>query len=186
MAKGNLKSDKYIVFSLNPQKMGIENMLRIINTFFLEAFCLGRIPVIGRFTEQPQEDLHFKKGNFRFEDYFDLSKIEVRAIDRVDKTIKDSQEWIKEEEFDLESYTADKVCWVTGEVISQEMNERYDVIVRKNPTVKYFRNHTRHKRPEFLLDLPYSEKVNQLTDLVLETMGTSRGKRAQRTILFPR
>ena len=174
MAKENLKSNKYIVFSLTQRKLEIDIVLGILNAVFLEAFHLGRIPVIGRFTVPPPQNLYVRKDDFRFEDYFDLSKIVVRAIDRVDKIIKDSQEWIKEEEFDLESYTADKVGWVTNEVVSQEMNERYDVIVRKDPKVEYLENYALHKRPEFLLDLPYSEKVNQLTDLVLEMMGTSK------------
>ena len=174
MAKENLKSNKYIVFSLTQSKLGIDNVLGILNTVFLEAFHLGRIPVIGRFTVQPSKKLYFKEDDFRFEYYLDLSKAVVRSINKVDEIIKDSQDWIKEEDFDLESYTAEEVCRVSNEVISQEMNERYDVIVRKDPTIKYFENYTLHKRPEFLLDFPYSEKVNQLTDLVLETMGTSR------------
>lgn len=169
------KPAKYIVFSSTQQhKLGVDAVLRMLKNVFLEAFHLGRIPVIGKFTVSPRHNLYFRKDDFHFEDYLDLSKGTVRAITQVDEIIKDRQEWIKEEEFDLESYTADRVYHIANEIISREIDECYDVIVRKNSTLKYIENYTQHKEQEFLLDFPYSERVNQLTDLVLETMGTSR------------
>ena len=170
----NAQSNKYIVFSTTQRKYGIGEAFRILNTIFLEAICLGRIPVVGNFAVRSDHNLYYRHGYFRFDDYLDLSKGTIRRRERVDRVIKDRQNWLKAEDLDLKSFSADTICHVKNEVISQEMHEGYDVIVRKNPTQKYIENYFRKKQPDILLDFPYSEKINRLTDMVLEALGTSR------------
>ena len=174
MVEQSTKDDKYLVFSMTESKTKIDQVFKILNTVLLEAFDLGRTPVIGRFAVHPEHNLYSKKKDFDFEDYLDLSGITIRSVDKVDTIVSDSQKWIREEEFNLDHYAADKVCLVSDEVISNEMNQSHDVIVRRDPPFRYVKKYAQNKKAEFLLDLPYSKKVNALTDIVLEAMGTSR------------
>ena len=174
MVEQNPRDDKYLVFSMTQSKPQIDHVFKILNTVFLEAFELGRIPVIGRFAIHPAHNLYFRKNDFNFEDYLDLSNGTIRPINKVDSIVKDGQKWLKEEEFNLAHYAADQVCFVNDEVISSEINKNYDVIVRKDPPFQYVKKYTQNKEIEFLLDFPYSEKVNKLTDIVLEALGTSK------------
>ena len=173
MTEQNLKDDKYLVFSMTQSKSGIDQIFKNLNVVFLEAFDLGRIPVIGKFAVRSEYNFFCRRDDFKFEDYLNLSEGTIRPVDKVDSIVRDGQKWIREEEFDLDRYADDKVIHVSDEVISTEMNESHDVIVRRDPTSQYARNHAK-KKPAFLLDFPYSERVNELTDKVLETMGTSR------------
>ncbi len=173
MTEQNLKDDKYLIFSMTQSKFGIDQIFKTLNVVFMEAYELGRTPVVGKFAVRPEYNFYCRRDNFKFEDYLNLSEGTIRPIDKVDSIVEDGQKWIKEEDFDLDRYAADKVLQVSDEVISSEMNESYDVIVRRDPTSQYARDYAK-KKPSFLLDFPYSEKVNGLTDKVLETMGTSR------------
>ena len=170
----NSESHKYIVFSTVQRKYGIEEAFRILNTVFIEAICLGRIPVVGNFAVRSDHNFYCRRDDFRFDDYLNLSKGTIRRKERVDRIIEDRQNWLKAEDLDLKSFPTDTVCQVNDEVISQEMHEGYDVIIRKEPTQKYIENYFQKKVPDILLDFPYSEKINQLTDVVLEALGTSR------------
>ena len=174
MVEQSTRDDKYLVFSMTESKPNIDQVFKILNTVLLEAFDLGRTPIIGRFAIHPEHNFYFKKHDFDFEDYLDLSSITIRSIDKVDTIVKDSQKWLKEEEFNLDDYTANKICSVCDEVISAEMNQSYDVIIRRDPPFQYVKKYAQNKKAEFLLDLPYSQKVNAFTDIVLEAMGTTR------------
>ena len=173
MTEQNLKDDKYLVFSMTQSKSGIDQIFKNLNVVFMEAFDLGRVPVIGKFAVRAEYNFYCRREDFMFEDYLNLSKGTIRPIDKVDNIVKDGQKWIREEDFDLDCYAADKVLHVNDEVISSETNESYNVIVRRDPSSQYARDYAK-KKPSFLLDFPYSEKLNGLTDKVLETMGTSR------------
>ena len=174
MAANKPSSKKYLVFSMARRKASIEHVLASLNLVFMEAARLNRIPAVGNFTIKPKQNRGFEKGDFRFEDYFDLSNSTLRRRNKVDDIIKDHQQWIKEEELDLESYASDKVCHIDNKVISQEMDECHDIVVRRDPTSKYIENHLKNKPSDALIDIPYSQKVNQLTDLVLNALNTSR------------
>ena len=173
MTEQNSKDDKYLVFSMTKSKSGIDQIFKTLNVVFLEAFDLGRIPVIDKFAVRSGHNFYCRRDNFKFEDYLDLSAGTIRPIDKVNSIIKDGQNWIREEDFDLDRYAAGEVLDVSDELISDEMNENHKVIVRRDPTTKYIKAHVK-KKPAFLLDFPYSEKINTLTDKVLGTMGTSR------------
>ncbi len=173
MVEQNLKDDKYIVFSMTQSKVGIDQIFKTLNVVFMEAFELGRVPVVGKFAVRSEYNFYCRRDDFQFEDYLNLSEGTIRPIDKVDSIVKDSQKWIREEDFDLDCYAVDKVLQVSDEVVSSEMSESYDVIVRRDPTAQYAKDYAK-KKPAFLLDFPYSEKVNGLTDKVLKTMGTSR------------
>ena len=174
MTKEKDSRSKYIVFSITKRKLKTDHIFRILNVVFLEARSLNRIPVIGKFMVHPSNNLGFQRDDFRFEEYLDLSNGTLRRSNRVDKVVENNQEWIKEEDFDLARYTADKVYEVSDKIISQEVNEKYDVIVRRNPSNKYIEKYYKHNPLDFYLDFPLSEKVNQYTDIVLEELGTSR------------
>ena len=174
MIKEQQSPSKYLVFYITKNKFTAGYIFRILNVVFLEARQLNRIPVIGNFAVSPEDNLEFKRNDFRFEDYLDLSHGTLRQINQVDNIVQDTQKWVKEEEFDMGSYASDKICEVSDKIISQEENEKYDVIVRKNPAYKYIKNYLKQMPPDVYLDFPPSEKVNKYTDIVLEAFGTSR------------
>lgn len=173
MPIGKPPHPKYLFFSMLQRKSGVDHILRILNIVFLEAYSLGRIPVIGKFTVHPGHNMYFRKSDFNFEDYLDLSGGTLRRVDKVDDIVKDHQEWLKESDVNLESYAAEKKHRISDEIITEEVNQRYDIIIRRDPTFKYVENYLHQKKPEFLLDFPYSEQVNRLTEIVLAALGTS-------------
>ncbi len=173
MVEQKLRDDKYLVFSMTQCKSGIGPILKALNVVFMEAFDLGRIPVVGRFAVRSEYNFYSRRDDFKFEDYLNLSEGTIRPIDKVDSIVKNGQKWLREEDFDIDHYASDKILDVGDEVISDEMNKSYDVIVRRDPTPQYAKDYAK-KKPAFLLDFPYSEKINELTDIVLKTIGTSR------------
>ena len=73
------------------------------------------------------------------------------------------------------AYFFDKVYFLSDEeVVTKEMNNRYDVLIRRDPSFKYPQTHKQYKNNNVLIDFPYSEKVNELTDEVLDILRTSR------------
>ena len=174
IAENSRDANKYIIFSVTQPKYGVNRIFSILNTVFLEAHRWGRIPVVGNFTVPSSHNLYFECGDFHFNDYFDLARGTLRPRNKVDSVIQDRLKWIKEEELDREAYPTEKVCRIKDEIISRKMHEQYDIIIRRDPPYEYVEKYFQQEKPNLLLDFPYSEKINQLTDIVLKALGTSR------------
>ena len=176
MVDHRLKRKKYLLFSMSQRNTGADNVFTMLNRIFIEAHCLGRIPAVGKFTIGPTHNLGKVKSDFCFEDYLDLSNnITCQLEEGCYRPIESHLDWVKEEELDLEAHFFDKVYFLSDEeIVTEEMNNRYDVFVRRDPSFKYAQTHKQYKRNNIFIDFPYSEKVNELTDEVLDILGTSR------------
>ena len=167
---------KYLLFSMNKRQAGLDSVFGMLNRIFKEAKHLNRIPVIGRFIMDQRHNMGKRRAHLRFEDYLDLSNgITVRFERGCHRPAASCLEWMKEQELDLAKYASDKVYNLADdEIVSEEMNQRYDVLIRRDPTFKYATACKKYEYDRYLIDFPYSERVNRLTDEVLSALGTSR------------
>ena len=172
----NLQPSKYLLFSMTERKTGVDNVFRMLNLIFKEARHLNRIPVIGEFAMSPTHNLGDLRVDLRFEDYLDLSNVAIVKFEQgCHKSNTFHQDWIKEAELNLADYAPDKICSLADdEIVGEEMNQRYDVLIRRDPTFKYVGTCKEYRDGNYLIDFPYSEKVNKLSDEVLGTLGISR------------
>ena len=171
-----LKEKKYLLFSMSRRNTGTDNVFTMLNRAFREALYLGRIPAVGKFTIGPIHNLGSIKSDFCFEDYLDLSNgVTYQLKKDGHKPIASHLDWVKEEDLNLESCFFDQVYFLSDEeVVTEEMNNRYDVVVRRDPTFKYAKTHKQYKDHTVAIEFPYSKKVNTLTDEVLDVLGISR------------
>ena len=167
---------KYLLFSMTQRKTGMDNVFRMLNLIFKEAQHLNRIPVIGKFTMSPTHNLGDSRSDLNFEDYLDLSNgITFQFKQGCLRPIASHLDWIKEEELDLKDYASTKIYALADDkIVTEKMNLRYDVLIRKDPTFKYVSTCKKYKYGNYLIDFPYAEKVNKLTDKVLSVLGVSR------------
>ena len=167
---------KYLLFSMARRKTGVDNVFRMLNLIFKEAQHLNRIPVIGKFTMSPTHNLGDSRQDLCFEDYLDLSNgMTVQFKQGCHRSVAYHLGWIKEEELDLRNYASDKIYTLaTDEIVTEEMNQLYDVFIRRDPTFKYVVACKGYKQDNYLIDFPYSKKVDKLTDEVLGFLGISR------------
>ncbi len=172
----NLLPKKYLLFSMAERKTGVDNVFRMLNFIFKEARHLNRIPVIGEFTMSPTHNLSNLRADLRFEDYLDLSNsITVKFEQGCHKSSTFYQGWIKEKELNLANYAPDKIYDLAdNEIVGEEMNRRYGVLIRRDPTFDYVNTCQKYKHSDYFIDFPYSEKVNRLVDGTLNILGISR------------
>ncbi len=167
---------KYLLFSMSQRTTGMDNVFRMLNLVFKEAQHLNRIPVVGKFTLNPSHNLNKHRCDLCFEDYLDLSNSETCRLERgYHRPVASYLNWVKEEDLDLKSCFFDKVYFLSDdEIVSEEMNLRYDVLIRRDPTFKYVGTCKAYRYGKHLIDFRYSEKLDKLTDEVLDVLGTSR------------
>ena len=167
---------KYLLFSMFNRKTGVDNVFTMLSLIFKEAIHLGRIPVIGKFTMSPSHNLGVFRTDLCFDDYLDLSRgVTLQREHGYYKAVASHLDWIKEEELDLTVYTPDQIKLLPpDQIVTEKMNQRYDVLIRKDPTFEYVKTFGKYKYGSFIIDFPYAEKVNRLTDEVLGVLGISR------------
>ena len=210
---------KYLIFdTANCWPAGLDHKLGTLKSAIKEAILLDRILVLREFAIWPYQNLVHKQNSkvkrspvsigdvyisedmrdgfkyVNFEDYINLAKTEIyelasnRDIKKVEKPLR----YIKEEDFDLNTYTDEpelilKTDQLVGEfpknnpepindqvlimendqLLTSEQNNQYKVVVRRTNTYGY-------NRADFPLVILYpSDKVNRLTDSVLKSMATS-------------
>ena len=172
----NLLPNKYLLFSMTGRKTGVDNVFRMLNLIFKEAQYLNRIPVIGTFTMSPTHNLGDSRADLRFEDYLDLSNSVIVQFEQgYHKSNPLNQGWIKEKELNLANYAPDKVYSLAAdEIVSEEMNQHYDVLIRRDPTFDYISTCEGYEHNDYYIDFPYSEKVNRLVDETLNALDVSR------------
>ncbi len=169
-------TDKYLLFSMTQLATGIDTVFRMLNLIFKEAQHLNRIPAIGEFTMSPNHNLDEPRFDLCFEDYLDLSNSKTCRFEKgYHKPIMSHLSWVKEEDLALDSYFFDKVYFLSDEeIVSEEINLRYDVLIRRDPTFRYAGTCKKYRYGKYLIDFRYSEQLNKLTDEVLDALGTSR------------
>ena len=130
---------KYLLFSMNKRQAGLDSVFGMLSRIFKEAKHLNRIPVIGRFIMDQRHNMGKRRAHLRFENYLDLSNgITVRFQQGCHRRTASHLDWIQEQELDLGKYAPDKVYNLADdEIVGEEMNQRYDVLIRRDPTFKY-------------------------------------------------
>ncbi len=169
-------TEKYLLFSMTRRATGMDTVFRMLNLIFKEAQHLNRIPAIGEFTMSPTHNLGDSRTDLCFEDYLDLSNSKTCQFERgYHRPIASHLSWVKEEDLVLDSYFFDKVYFLSDEeIVSEEMNLRYDVLIRRDPTFSYVGTCRKYRHGKYLIDFRYSKQLNKLTDEVLDVLGTSR------------
>ena len=167
---------KYLLLSMTERKTGVDSAFSMLHRIFREARYLNRIPVIGEFNISQTHNMGDNRSDLRFEDYLDLSNsITVQYEKGCHRPTASRLEWMKEQELDLASYAPDKVYNLAdNEVVTEEMNQCYDVLIRRDPTFKYVRTCKKYKHGRYLINFLHSEKVNRLVDKTLDAFGISR------------
>ncbi len=161
---------------MSSRNTGMDNVFTMLERVFREARHLGRIPAVGKFTIGPTHNLGKVKSDFCFEDYLDLSNsITYKFEEGYHKAVSSHLDWVKEEDLDLKSCFFDTMYFLSDdEIVGEEMNNHYDVLIRRDPSFKYARTHTRYEVDDISIGFRYSERVDTLTDKVLDVLGTSR------------
>ena len=176
MANLQPKHKKYLLFSMSRSETGVDNAFSMLNRVLLEAQHLSRIPAIGKFAMSPTHNLGDNRFNWCFEDYLDLSNGVTHQLGKkVHKPIAFGVDWIKEQQLDLANYAFDQVYNLADdEIVNEEVNQRYDVLIRRDPTFKYVSACKEYKYDDCFIDFPYSENINRLVDEILDSLGMSR------------
>ena len=161
---------------MSGSETGVDNAFTMLNRVLLEAQHLDRIPAIGKFAMNPTHNLGDNRFSWCFEDYLDLSSgVTYRLGKEGHRPTASGIDWIKEQELDLADYAFDKVYNLADdEVVSEEMNQRYDVLIRRDLTFKYAGTCKKYKFDDCFIDFPYSGKINRLVDEILDTLDMSR------------
>ena len=210
---------KYLIFdTVNCWPAGLDHKFATLKNAIKEAVLLDRILVLRKFAIWPFQNLAHKqnfkiKGNpmfigevymsenirdgfkyISFEDYINLEKTKIYElasngdIEKVEKPLC----YIKEEDFDLSTYTDEaELVLKTNKLVSEfankkpkpindqvlimenilpltsEQNNQYKVVVRRTNKYGY------RSGSSSLVTLHPSDKVNRLTDSVLKSMSTS-------------
>ena len=137
MANLQPKRKKYLLFSMSRSETGVDNAFTMLNRILLEAQHLNRIPAIGEFAMSPTHNLGDNRFNWCFADYLDLSNGVTHQLGKEGhRPTAFGVDWIKEQELDLANYAFDQVYNLADdEVVNEEMNQRYDVLIRRDPTL---------------------------------------------------
>ncbi len=176
MANLQPKRKKYLLFSMSRSETGVDNAFAMLNLIFRESQYLNRIPAIGKFAMNPTHNLGDNRFEWCFEDYLDLSNGALHRLEKEShKPIAFSLDWVKEQELDLAHYAFDKVYNLAAdEIVSEEMNQRYDVLIRRDPSFNYVSACKKYEYDDGLIDFPYSKEINRLVDETLDALGMSR------------
>ena len=161
---------------MSKSETGVDSAFSMLNRVLLEAQHLSRIPAIGTFAMSPTHNLGDNRFNWHFEDYLDLSNGVTHQVGREGHgPTAFGVDWIKEQELDLANYAFDQVYNLAdNEIVSEEMNQRYDILVRRDPTFKYVSAYKEYELDDCFIDFPYSGKTNGLVDEILDALGMSR------------
>ena len=156
---------KYLVVKIEP--CGLDHILALLKAAIKEAVILDRTLVI---TDAYMDDWHnFKKDlSIDFDNYINLDKTNVYKIDK-NGMQKCPFNYIKADDFNLKSYADNQIIELEEEELLPTHNN-YEVIIR-NIESRAFTWQPRFA--PYIVRFEPADKVNQITDQVLNAMGTS-------------
>ena len=147
---------------------GLEGKIRDLSSLWSKALTLKRIPAI---TNQPPNTIQHNFGkplnNFTWPRYLDLDKTEAYKLSK-DGTIKREPSllhYVLDSDFNIKSYSQNQVHTVHLEKLYDSDNEKYKVLLLSSAGFP--------KPPYYIRFVP-SQAVNDLTDSVFASLGTSR------------
>ena len=165
--------------------------LDICSIYMLQSIVLSltmkRIPIIAKplLSHSHRLDKLTKKVSCDWAWYFNLSKTQIFKIGS-DGTIKkspDTLQYVYEQDFDFSLYSKDQIRSIGGTQIYDAANAEYPLICM--PNFFNISNQKKHSdfvkdkgcsptfKPSFLISIPPSKIVNDLTDVVLNYFGTT-------------
>ena len=177
-------SRKYLVLQTDGcPKPGLDHSLAIFKGAIKEAICLGRTLVINKFSMTPRHNLGHPAENLEYKRYINLDKTQVYKTgqDGSLQQINSLFHYIDAENFDLNKYHEKDILSINKDIrpISEEENNRYDVIIRKTIYYDY-----RKIYPDILLSFYPSDEVEHLTDVVLKSLGTSLADAQKKSLIY--
>ena len=156
---------KYLVVKIKP--CDLDHMLALLKAVIKEAVILDRTLVItqGRMGKQ----YNFGKDlSVDFDNYINLDKTSVYEIDR-NNMQKCPFNYVKADDFNLKSYAANQIVELEEEEPLSTHNN-FEVIIRKIET-RFFAWQPRFS--PYMVRFEPADKVNQITDQVLNAMETN-------------
>ena len=162
------------------------------------ALSIGRIPIINTVVSSQRHRLDNIKGkvSIHWDSYIDLSATRVLKVesDGTIKEIPDTLRYVCEQDFDFSLYSEDQIRYIDKTQLYDKGNEQYPIIcllyendilkLKQSPaykTLDCIKDYIEKKREMptcydaslFIVFLPSAE-VNDLTDIVLNSFGTTR------------
>ena len=179
----------YLVYDFKEHIGELDNHLFLLRKFLSVSLLLNRVPVITGFHSAPHANLGLPRKVVWFQNYVDLSKTQIFKL-KPDKTVEQTVsflQWVSEQDFDLQSFPEEQVGNVYLDEYAHDRaiqvlleNESYTVLCIK---FRYQKSLEVLTAANFLGDakqfsyftlLQPSRAVEQLTDIVLNRLGTNR------------
>lgn len=191
----------YLVYNFKEHTGGLDDHLLLLQRFLSISLLLNRVPVITGFHSDIDHNFALPKKVMQFRNYVDLSKTQIFKM-KADKTIEQivsPLQWVSDQDFDSQSFPEKQICYVNiyegveTEVLEQNVQnifgknlESYRVLcikpVHTADSMSTDLGYASHKMLRLPLRLcPYtvmlqpSQRVEDLTEVVLNHFGTSRG-----------
>ena len=181
---------KYLFFSFRIHG-GFEDQINHLETMMITALSLKRILIINETETSPQHRTSKRYVPFNWNRYVDLAKTKIAEIapNKTIEEIKHTFRWVNEKDFDFKSYTKEQIRYIDGSQLYESENEHYPILhVFHIESPAQYRNKLACRAEDLILfqgiqcyckvsynvTLFPSQKVNDLTDIVLNYFGTDR------------
>ena len=182
----NLRTNnrKYLILQTDGcEKVGLDHALALLQGATEEAVSLNRSLVISKFSMASIHNLGYCFENIEFKRYINLDKTQVYRVGENGniQQITSLFHYIDAENFDLNKYSEKEILFIDRNIrpITEEENNRYDVIIRKTTDYDYS-----HQHPDISVSFYPSDEVEHLTDVVLKTIGTSLADAKKRALIY--
>ena len=174
---------------------GLDSKTYDLELILYTALSMGRIPIINEMVSSPRHRLDNKeeKAPIYWDKYINLSATKILKVEPhgAIKEFPDTLQYIYERDFDFSVYSEDQIRYIDKTKLHDKENEQYPIIfllktkdILKLKELPFCERSGRIANlkgrmnvqldPSFLIVMPPSEAVNNLTDIVLKHFGTTR------------
>ena len=183
--------DKYLYIPMSTPG-GLDSLIYDLELTINTALSMKRIPIIQKFETSRKHRLDNIKKNsvVDWNRCINLSETKILAVtpDRAIKEISDTLQYVYKRDFNFDLYLKNQIRFIDKTQIYDEANNQYPVIClmpsrhlsEQNKLLVLFNElHLKSRvdtyyNPSFFIDFLPSRKVNDLTDIVLNHLGTTR------------
>ena len=164
---------------------GIDTCISSLRQPIQVALSMERIPIIMKNLSDSAHRLDElnKETVVDWKQYFDLSKTRIFKIGTNGsiKELSDTLQYVYEQDFDFGSYSNNQIRYINSTQIYDRENEDYPIVCMLNPGQNAIELGETIRadlhfgfEPSFLLVFSPSQRVNDLTDIVLGYFGVTR------------
>ena len=178
------QSDKYFQILHGTNEATIDSKICDLELTVKIALSMKRIPIIREddVSGITQYSKLARNVSIDWERYINLSGTRILQVESGKiKELPDTLQYIYERNFHFNSYAKNHIRYINRGQIYDEENEKYPLIFLSDDDKKTdqgapnFHHHSDHNQcPSFLVIFPFSQEVNDLTDIVLDYFGVSR------------